>query len=68
LPKAIAASSAGPGPRRPWAADADLRASLLSAITRGLITERRLLRIGHLSDSDAAEITDLLHPSFRALT
>jgi AcrR family transcriptional regulator len=50
------------------APDADLRASLLSAITHGVIMERYLLRIGGLTDASADEIIDLLRPCFRALT
>jgi AcrR family transcriptional regulator len=49
------------------AADAELRASLLSAIVHGVIIERYLLRLGRLADASPAQIVDLLRPCFRAL-
>jgi hypothetical protein len=48
-------------------ADADLRASLLSAITHSVIVERYLLRLGRLADASPEEIIDLLRPCFQAL-
>jgi AcrR family transcriptional regulator len=47
--------------------DAELRASLLSAIVHGVIIERYLLRLGRLADVSPAEIIDLLRPCFRTL-
>jgi AcrR family transcriptional regulator len=47
--------------------DAELRASLLSAIVHGVIAERYLLRLGKLSDATPDQIIDLLRPAFRAL-
>jgi AcrR family transcriptional regulator len=47
--------------------DAALRASLLTAITHGVVIERYLLRLGPLSDAPAAEILALLRPVFEAL-
>jgi tetracycline repressor-like protein len=49
------------------APDADLRASLLSAIVHGVIIERYLLRFGRLADASPDQIVDLLRPCFRAL-
>ena len=49
------------------APDAELRASLLSAIVHGVIIERYLLRLGHLADATPDQIIDLLRPCFRAL-
>jgi AcrR family transcriptional regulator len=48
-------------------ADAELRASLLSAITHGVIVERYLLRLGRLADASPEEIIDLLRPCFQLL-
>lgn len=47
--------------------DADLRASLLSAIVHGVIAERYLLRLTHLADASPEEIVDLLRPCFQSL-
>ena len=47
--------------------DADLRASLLSAIVHGVIAERYLLRLTHLADASPEEIIDLLRPCFQSL-
>jgi hypothetical protein len=49
-------------------ADAELRASLLSAIVHGVIIERYLLRLGRLADASPDQIIDLLRPCFRVLT
>ena len=48
-------------------ADAELRASLLSAIVHGVIIERYLLRLGRLADASPEQIIDLLRPCFQAL-
>jgi hypothetical protein len=47
--------------------DADLRASLLSAIVHGVIAERYLLRLTHLADAAPEQIIDLLRPCFQSL-
>jgi AcrR family transcriptional regulator len=47
--------------------DAELRASLLSAIVHGVIIERYLLRLGRLADAPPDKIIDLLRPCFRTL-
>ena len=47
--------------------DADLRASLLSAIVHGVIAERYLLRLTHLADASPEAIIDLLRPCFQFL-
>ncbi len=49
------------------AADAELRASLLSAITHGVIIERYLLRLGRLANASPDEIIDLLRPCYQSL-
>ncbi|WP_328475801.1 TetR/AcrR family transcriptional regulator [Actinoplanes sp. NBC_00393] len=49
------------------AADADLRAALLSAIVHGVIIERYLLRLGPLADAAPGDIVDLLRPCFEML-
>ncbi|MGW4945796.1 TetR/AcrR family transcriptional regulator [Actinoplanes sp. NPDC004185] len=49
------------------AADADLRAGLLSAIVHGVIIERYLLRLGRLADAPPEQIVDLLRPCFQLL-
>jgi hypothetical protein len=49
-------------------ADAELRASLLSAIVHGVIIERYLLRLGRLADASPDQIVDLLRPCFQALS
>ena len=48
--------------------DADLRASLLSAIVHGVIAERYLLRLTHLADASPEQIIELLRPCFQSLT
>jgi len=48
-------------------ADAELRASLLSAIVHGVIIERYLLRLGRLADASPDQIIDLLRPCFQML-
>ena len=48
-------------------ADAELRASLLSAIVHGVIIERYLLRLGRLADASPDQIINLLRPCFRTL-
>jgi AcrR family transcriptional regulator len=48
-------------------ADAELRASLLSAIVHGVIIERYLLRLGRLTDAPPDQIIDLLRPCFQTL-
>ncbi len=50
------------------AADADLRASLLSAITHGVIVERYLLRLGRLADASPEDVINLLRPCFAVLS
>jgi AcrR family transcriptional regulator len=47
--------------------DAELRASLLSAIVHGVIIERYLLRLGRLADASPAQILDVLRPCIRTL-
>jgi AcrR family transcriptional regulator len=47
--------------------DADLRASLLSAIVHGVIAERYLLRLTYLADASPEQIIDLLRPCFQSL-
>ncbi|MEU4562953.1 TetR family transcriptional regulator [Actinoplanes sp. NPDC023936] len=47
--------------------DADLRASLLSAIVHGVIIERWLLQFSGLADASPDRIIELLRPAFRAL-
>jgi AcrR family transcriptional regulator len=47
--------------------DAELRASLLSAIVHGVIIERYLLRLGRLADAPPEQIVDLLRPCFQEL-
>jgi AcrR family transcriptional regulator len=47
--------------------DSALRASLLTAITHGVLTERYLLRLGPLSDAPATEVLALLRPVLEAL-
>ena len=47
--------------------DAALRASLLSAIVHGVIAERYLLRLTHLTDATPEQIIDLLRPCFQSL-
>jgi AcrR family transcriptional regulator len=47
--------------------DAELRASLLSAIVHGVIIERYLLGLGRLADAPPHEIIDLLRPCFQTL-
>jgi AcrR family transcriptional regulator len=48
-------------------ADAELRASLLSAIVHGVIIERYLLRLSRLADASPDQIVELLRPCFRTL-
>jgi AcrR family transcriptional regulator len=47
--------------------DAELRASLLSAIVHGVIIERYLLRLGRLANASPDQIIDLLRPCFQTL-
>ncbi|MEO6088036.1 MAG: TetR family transcriptional regulator [Umezawaea sp.] len=47
--------------------DADLRASLLSAIVHGVIAERYLLRLTNLADASPEQIIALLRPCFQSL-
>ncbi|MEU4250196.1 TetR family transcriptional regulator [Amycolatopsis sp. NPDC026612] len=47
--------------------DADLRASLLSAIVHGVLAERYLLRLTGLADASPEQIVDLLRPCFQSL-
>ena len=49
------------------AADAKLRASLLSAMVHGVIIERYLLRLGGLAEASPEQIIDLLRPCFQLL-
>jgi AcrR family transcriptional regulator len=49
------------------AADAELRAGLLSAIVHGVIIERYLLRLGPLADAPPEQIIELLRPCFHLL-
>jgi AcrR family transcriptional regulator len=48
-------------------ADAELRASLLSAIVHGVIIERYLLRLGRLAEASPEQIIELLRPCFQML-
>jgi AcrR family transcriptional regulator len=48
-------------------ADAELRASVLSAIVHGVIIERYLLRLSRLADASPDQIIELLRPCFRIL-
>jgi hypothetical protein len=48
--------------------DALLRASLISAITMGVVLGRYQLRLDGLHDADPNKIIDLLRPCFHALT
>jgi AcrR family transcriptional regulator len=48
-------------------ADAELRASLLSAIVHGVIIERYLLRLGRLANASPDQIVELLRPCFQTL-
>jgi AcrR family transcriptional regulator len=48
-------------------ADAELRASLLSAIVHGVIIERYLLGLGRLANASPDQIIDLLRPCFQTL-
>jgi AcrR family transcriptional regulator len=61
-PQLTALSEAIPTP------DADLRASLLSAIVHGVLAERYLLGLTHLADASPEQIIDLLRPCFQSLT
>lgn len=54
-------TTAIPGP------DAELRASLLSAIVHGVIIDRYLLGLTRLADAAPEDIVELLRPCFRAL-
>jgi AcrR family transcriptional regulator len=47
--------------------DAELRASLLSAIVHGVIIERYMLRLGRLADASPDQIIELLRPCFQVL-
>ena len=47
--------------------DAELRASLLSAIVHGVIIERYLLRLGRLAEASPEQIVHLLRPCFQDL-
>jgi AcrR family transcriptional regulator len=49
-------------------ADAGLRASILRAITHGVIVDRYLLRLGALADASPEDIINLLRPCFQILT
>jgi AcrR family transcriptional regulator len=50
------------------AADADVRAALVSAVVLGVIVSRHLLRSPGLSDASPQELADLLRPCLRSLT
>ena len=50
------------------AADADLRAELVSAVILGVVVSRHLLKSGGLTDADPEQIIDLLRPGLRSLT
>lgn len=47
--------------------DAELRASLMSAIVHGVIIERYLLRLSRLADASPDQIIELLRPCFQTL-
>jgi AcrR family transcriptional regulator len=49
------------------AADADVRAGLLSAIVHGVIIERYLLRTSRLVEASPEQVVDLLRPCLHAL-
>lgn len=48
--------------------DALLRASLISAITMGVVVGRYQLRLDSLHDADPNKVIDLLRPCFHALS
>ena len=50
------------------AADADLRAAVISAITLGVAVSRHLIKADQLATADPAEIIDLLRPCLLSLT
>jgi AcrR family transcriptional regulator len=50
------------------AADADLRAELVSAVILGVVVSRHLLKSGDLTGADPEQIIDLLRPCVRSLT
>ncbi len=50
------------------AADADVRAALVSAVWLGVIVSRHLLKSPGLSDAGPQLVTDLLRPCLRSLT
>ena len=50
------------------AADADLRAAVISAITLGIAVSRHLIKADQLATADPAEIIDLLRPCLLSLT
>src|SRR5262249_13301549 len=49
------------------AADADLRAAIISAITLGLIVSRHLIKSGELATADPAQVIRLLRPCVLSL-
>jgi AcrR family transcriptional regulator len=50
------------------AADADLRAELVSAVILGVVVSRHLLKSSGLTGADPEQIIDLLRPCLRSLT
>src|SRR5215471_4027293 len=50
------------------AADADLRAAIISAITLGLIVSRHLIKSDELASADPAHVIQLLRPCVLSLT
>jgi AcrR family transcriptional regulator len=50
------------------AADADVRAALVSAVVLGVVVSRYLLRSPGLSDASPQQVADLLRPCLRSLT
>jgi AcrR family transcriptional regulator len=50
------------------AADAELRAGLISAIINGVVIDRYLLKLSALADAPADDVIALLRPCFESLT
>jgi AcrR family transcriptional regulator len=50
------------------AADADLRAAIISAVTMGIMISRHLIKADELATADPAQVISLLRPCLRSLT
>ena len=50
------------------AADADLRAAIISAITLGITVSRHLIKSDELATADPAHVIELLRPCMLSLT